>query len=133
MVQILSINVFYFFNFCWIFQKFPLILCQPVSKRARVDPKSVTIYPPSPVSPPWTALCFTFPILFISQCRYSNYWWSWTAYVNWHTYDVKHCISISALRLSKYINNLLLVNYFIVFCVGLIRTGTTSDTKYENS
>ena len=32
MVQFLSINFFFldFFNFCWVFQKFPFFLCLPV-------------------------------------------------------------------------------------------------------
>ena len=30
MVQFLSMIFFYFFNFCWVFQKFLFFLCHPV-------------------------------------------------------------------------------------------------------
>ena len=30
MVQFLSIFFFYFFNFCWVFQKFPFFVCHSV-------------------------------------------------------------------------------------------------------
>jgi hypothetical protein len=78
---------------------------QNIKKALGQKLKPVEVYPPSPVSRPWPALCGIFRIPFIWQRHYWNYWRRSTAYVKWYTCEVKHCILRSTLKFKNILIN----------------------------